>query len=115
MSSNNELEEFAYHLNKDKIQEAYERIKNILNKTPVHTSTTINKIVGKNVFFKCENFQKTGAFKARGALNAVLTKFSNADSKFSGCVTHSSGNHGKIYGSYIFSHRLIKLIRNLFY
>lgn len=72
---------------------AYERISNSIIKTPVHTSSTIDKLVGKNVFFKCENFQKTGSFKARGALNAVLAKQFNSNN-VSGFVTHSSGNHG---------------------
>lgn len=66
-------------------------------KTPVHTSSLVDKLVGKNVYFKCENLQKTGSFKARGALNAVLSKLSraeNSNSKYEGCVTHSSGNHG---------------------
>ena len=70
---------FDSHINLEKINEAYKRVSSILLKTPVHTSTTIDNIVGKNVFFKCENFQKTGAFKARGALNAVLSKFSKSE------------------------------------
>jgi threonine dehydratase len=73
---------------------AYERIKNIIHKTPVLTSTTINQLTGKNVFFKCENFQKTGSFKARGALNAIIAK-TERDNQITGVVTHSSGNHGK--------------------
>ena len=47
------------------------RIKSFINTTPVMTSQTINRMCGRNVFFKCENFQKTGSFKVRGALNAV--------------------------------------------
>ena len=93
--------EFESHINLAKIKEAYTRISNILVKTPVHTSSTINSIVRKNVFFKCENFQKTGAFKARGALNAVLAKFTNNSHKFNGCITHSSGNHGKFQITYL--------------
>lgn len=80
------------------VSQAYDRISPILLQTPVHFSTTFNKLVGgKNVYFKCENFQKTGSFKARGALNAVLSKLSQPDTaaKYAGCITHSSGNHGQ--------------------
>lgn len=75
---------------------AYQRINPILTKTPVHASSTVDKLVGKSVYFKCENLQKTGSFKVRGALNAVLAKMSRADNvkKYEGCITHSSGNHG---------------------
>ena len=96
MCTNDNETDFKDHINKESITEAYARISHVLTKTPVHTSTTVNNHVGKNVYFKCENFQKTGAFKARGALNAVLTKFAHAERKFNGCITHSSGNHGKI-------------------
>ncbi|CAF0866234.1 unnamed protein product [Brachionus calyciflorus] len=91
-----EIENKSSNLGKDEILEAYQRIGNYLMKTPVHTSSTVNNLVGKNVFFKCDNFQKTGSFKARGALNAVLSKISRFDNvkKYSGFVTHSSGNHG---------------------
>ncbi len=61
--------------------------------TPVLTSRKVNKRSGADVFFKCENFQKVGAFKFRGACNAVLT-LSNSESK-SGVATHSSGNHAQ--------------------
>jgi serine racemase len=76
------------------IENAYAKIKSTIHKTPIIKSKTVNSIVGKNVFFKCENFQKTGSFKARGALNAVLSKLENSSS-IKGCVTHSSGNHGQ--------------------
>jgi threonine dehydratase len=92
MASNDDID-FTKHVTLEKINEAYKRLSCVLNKTPVHTSTTVDKLVGKNVFFKCENFQKTGAFKARGALNAVLVKYSK--DKHNGCITHSSGNHGR--------------------
>ena len=55
------------------IKSAHERIKKVIHKTPVLTSSSINKIMGCTLFFKCENFQKTGAFKIRGASNAVLS------------------------------------------
>jgi threonine dehydratase len=110
MSTQDQID-FTMHVNLEKINEAYKRLSCILKKTPVHTSHTIDKLVGKNVFFKCENFQKTGAFKARGALNAVLVKFSNKESLFKGAVTHSSGNHG-INKIIIF--RINRFINNLF-
>ncbi len=75
------------------IQLAAERIKPYIHKTPVLSSTGINEITGGNIFFKCENMQKAGAFKSRGACNAVfsLTK----DQLKKGVGTHSSGNHAQ--------------------
>ncbi|MCK4661243.1 MAG: pyridoxal-phosphate dependent enzyme [Bacteroidales bacterium] len=70
---------------------AYNKIKPFINKTPVLTSTNINKILQCKLYFKCENFQKTGAFKFRGACNAVLS-FDEHKIK-NGFATHSSGNH----------------------
>jgi len=67
-----------------------EHIKPYLKRTPIFTSKTLNNKFGTKLFFKCENFQKTGAFKLRGAMNAVLS-LSN-DEKARGVVTHSSGN-----------------------
>ena len=55
------------------IRQAYEHIRNRVNRTPVMTSETLNTRAGANLWFKCENLQKTGAFKARGATNAVLS------------------------------------------
>jgi threonine dehydratase len=75
----------------ENIAAAHERIKPYIHRTPVLTSSSINKITGGNLFFKCENFQKVGAFKFRGASNAV---FSLTDEEASrGVATHSSGNH----------------------
>ena len=76
------------------VKEAYERIKSHIHKTPVMTSSTIDKLVGKKIYFKCENFQKTGAFKARGALNAVLHMKEDNPEGLPGVVCYSSGNHG---------------------
>ncbi|CAN8308263.1 unnamed protein product [Cochlearia groenlandica] len=73
------------------IKEAHERIKPYIHRTPVLTSESLNEISGKNLFFKCECFQKGGAFKFRGACNAVLSLDSEQAAK--GVVTHSSGNH----------------------
>ena len=73
------------------IIEAHQRIAGFIHITPVLTCTTINRMIGSEIFFKCENLQKTGAFKFRGACNAV---FSLTDEQASrGVGTHSSGNH----------------------
>jgi threonine dehydratase len=74
------------------ILDAHARIAPRIHRTPVLTSTSLDAIAGARVFFKCENFQKTGSFKIRGATNAI---FSLAESEVSrGIVTLSSGNHG---------------------
>jgi len=73
------------------IREAAERIRPFIHCTPVLTCSTLNRMCGAEMFFKCENFQKVGAFKIRGATNAV---FSLGDKEASqGVATHSSGNH----------------------
>lgn len=72
---------------------AHERIKSFVHQTSVMTSGSIDAIAGCSIFFKCENFQKIGAFKARGAMNAVLS-LSEEDRK-KGVATHSSGNHAQ--------------------
>jgi threonine dehydratase len=73
------------------IVNAYERIKAHIHRTPVLKSNSVNKIIGAFLFFKCENFQKVGAFKFRGACNSV---FSLPSDKIEfGVATHSSGNH----------------------
>src|SRR5450432_899143 len=73
------------------IREAHARIKDKINRTPVLTSGTLDAAAGAHIFFKCENFQKVGAFKARGATNAVFL-LSDAQAQ-RGVATHSSGNH----------------------
>jgi len=71
--------------------DAHRLIQRFIHNTPILTCTAINRMVGSEVFFKCENLQKTGAFKYRGACNAV---FSLTDEQASrGVGTHSSGNH----------------------
>ena len=60
-------------ITKQHIEEAHKRIKPFIHKTPVLTSKTIDQISGAEIFFKCENFQKIGAFKIRGGMNAVLS------------------------------------------
>lgn len=73
------------------IQAAHARIQPFIHRTPVLTSSAINEIAGCEIFFKCENFQKVGAFKARGAANAVMKL--SLERKANGVATHSSGNH----------------------
>ena len=73
------------------IQTAYSRINSFVHHTPVLESHQLNGIFDCELFFKCENFQKVGAFKFRGATNAVLSM--SAEEKHRGVVTHSSGNH----------------------
>ena len=73
------------------IQSAHSRIRPFIHYTPVLTSLQLNKIFDCELYFKCENLQKVGAFKFRGATNAVLL-LSDTEKK-RGVVTHSSGNH----------------------
>jgi threonine dehydratase len=73
------------------IQQAHSRIRPYIHWTPVMTSRLLNQHFGCELFFKCENFQKVGAFKFRGATNAVLSLTQEERKK--GVVTHSSGNH----------------------
>src|SRR5947207_10655546 len=74
------------------IRAAHERIRPHIQRTPVLTSTRLDAWSGASLFFKCENFQKDGAFKARGATNAVFA-LDDATAR-RGVATHSSGNHG---------------------
>ena len=75
------------------ISEAYQRIRGAANHTPVLTSRTINKITGCTVYFKCENMQRGGAFKFRGAYNAISQL--GEEEKKKGIIAHSSGNHAQ--------------------
>jgi len=81
------------NIDRQTIEQAHERIKPYIHHTPVLTSQSIDDEVGCEVFFKCENFQKVGAFKARGAMNAALSLTPEQLSK--GLATHSSGNHAQ--------------------
>jgi len=74
------------------IEEARERIAGKVNATPVLTSSTLDGLTGARLYFKCETFQKGGAFKARGATNAVFALSESQARR--GVATHSSGNHG---------------------
>ena len=76
---------------KQNILDAHERIGKQIHHTPILTSSTLNSIFGCKLYFKCENFQKVGAFKFRGASNAILSL--SAKELQSGVATHSSGNH----------------------
>ena len=75
------------------IQIAKKRLQGYANVTPVMTSRTLNRIVGAEIYFKCENFQRIGAFKFRGAFNSI-SKLSKAE-KDRGVITYSSGNHAQ--------------------
>ncbi len=78
---------------KAEVQAACLRVAPYVHRTPVLTSTLLNELAGANLFFKCENFQKMGAFKMRGAVNSILQL--TAAQKQAGVVTHSSGNFGQ--------------------
>ncbi|MCP9198530.1 pyridoxal-phosphate dependent enzyme [Gramella sp. GC03-9] len=75
---------------RQELQKVAKRIQPHIHRTPVLTSRLINEIAGAELFFKCENFQRMGAFKMRGATNAILNL--SADKQKKGVVTHSSGN-----------------------
>jgi threonine dehydratase len=83
----------GFMITKQAIEEADERIKKYIHRTPVMTSKSIDELASCSVFFKCENLQNVGAFKARGAMNAALQL--TDDQKKKGIATHSSGNHAQ--------------------
>ena len=80
-------------ITKETLEQAHERIKSYVHRTPIMTSEAIDAIAGCHIFFKCENLQKIGAFKARGAMNAALQL--TAEQRSKGIATHSSGNHAQ--------------------
>lgn len=82
-----------YAANLQAVREAAARIGAWIHKTPVATCATLDRLSGRQLFFKCENLQKAGAFKFRGASNAVLKLSPEAAAR--GVVTHSSGNHAQ--------------------
>jgi threonine dehydratase len=84
--------EIAGSPNLDAIRKAHGRIRPYIHRTPVLTSERLDAASGASIFFKCENFQKVGAFKARGATNAVFALDDKTVRR--GVATHSSGNHG---------------------
>jgi len=77
-------------ISKSQLEKVLKKIHPHIHRTPVLSSTLINDIVGAKLWFKCENFQKMGAFKMRGATNAILNL--SEEKKRKGVVTHSSGN-----------------------
>ena len=77
----------------ERVRAARDRIRNQANKTPVVTSRTLNQIAGAEVFIKCENYQRVGAFKFRGAYNAMSRLPEKQRNR--GIITHSSGNHAQ--------------------
>jgi threonine dehydratase len=84
--------ELVGSLNLDTIRAAHQRIRPYVHRTPVLTNSWLNDACSATLFFKCENFQKVGAFKARGATNAVFALDDETAQR--GVATHSSGNHG---------------------
>lgn len=76
-----------------RVQEASRRLDGQANQTPVMSSRTLNELTGAEVFLKCENFQRVGAFKFRGAFNAMSCL--SEDQRKRGIITHSSGNHAQ--------------------
>jgi threonine dehydratase len=78
-------------LDLDAIRRAHDRIRPHIHRTPILTSSQLDAAAGGSLFFKCENFQKVGAFKARGATNAVFAM--DEETARRGVATHSSGNH----------------------
>src|ERR1700740_1552879 len=80
------------HLSWQAILDAHARIASRVHRTPVLTSTSLDAMAGARFFFKCENLQKTGSFKIRGASNAILSL--TEEEAAHGIVTQSSGNHG---------------------
>src|SRR5438309_5307869 len=75
------------------VRQAAERLRGIANRTPVVTSRTVDALVGGEVFFKCENLQRGGAFKFRGAYNRLVAL--TAEERLRGVVAFSSGNHAQ--------------------
>ena len=86
----NRLDSLALPVARD-VEAAATRIASLVHRTPVMTSRTLNALAGAEVFLKCESFQRVGAFKARGACNALASM--SDEERARGVVTHSSGNH----------------------
>jgi len=85
------MEKYAASI--DDIRAAAGRIKGVGHRTPILTSQTLDEMAGRKLFFKCENFQKVGAFKLRGGWNAI--SMLSDDEAANGVCTHSSGNHAQ--------------------
>ncbi len=82
-----------YVISRPEIEDAVKRLTGVVHRTPISTCQQLDEIAGREVFVKCENIQKAGAFKYRGASNAVLQL--NSEQASAGVVTHSSGNHAQ--------------------
>lgn len=87
------MEPFGIMIGVEQIREAADRLAPWVHRTPVVTSRTIDAATGATVVFKCENLQRVGAFKFRGAMNALLML--DSSKRAAGVVTHSSGNHAQ--------------------
>lgn len=87
------MKEQIYEISISDVVNAKKRIQKFIKRTPILTSSSINRITGSEIYFKCENFQKVGAFKFRGATNAVLSL--SKEEAECGVATHSSGNHAQ--------------------
>ena len=81
------------HLGYDAVEAAARRLASVAHRTPVLTSTTLNRLLGAEFYFKCENFQRAGAFKFRGAFNAIASL--TPEQRQRGVVAFSSGNHAQ--------------------
>ncbi|TQV76506.1 threo-3-hydroxy-L-aspartate ammonia-lyase [Aliikangiella marina] len=77
----------------EQIKSASKRLNGVAHHTPVHTSNSLNQKLGAEIFFKCENFQRVGAFKFRGAYNSIVQL--NDKQKSQGVIAYSSGNHAQ--------------------
>ncbi|GMH09402.1 hypothetical protein Nepgr_011243 [Nepenthes gracilis] len=91
MEVNSPYQANEYATSISSIKEAWTRINSVIHKTPVMSSETLDLLAGRRLLFKCDCFQKGGAFKFRGASNAIFSL--NAEQAAKGVVTHSSGNH----------------------
>jgi threonine dehydratase len=83
----------TYAADLEDVRRAAQRLAEFAHRTPVVTCATLDRLAGRALFFKCENFQKVGAFKFRGACNAVMKLTAEVAAR--GVVTHSSGNHAQ--------------------
>lgn len=91
MEVNSQMKDGKYAADISSIREAQVRISSLIHRTPVFSSETLDSMAGRKLLFKCECFQKGGAFKFRGACNAIFSL--DDDQAAKGVVTHSSGNH----------------------
>lgn len=83
----------SYAVTLSDVQQAAERIRGLAHRTPIITCSTLDLLAGRSLYFKCENLQKVGAFKFRGACNAIAKL--DPEAAKAGVVTHSSGNHAQ--------------------